>query len=442
MTATATPRHEAPAQPGAPSPAEAEALLREAHARRRRRWRVGLLLAAVVLLASAVAALTVTVAGGPATGRGAAPRQAPVPPRAGGAPTLAWVDNLGGVHVGDPLTGRQAMVTTAHADPELPLLSVDGRLFWVDTGCTYTPVSRCPYSITAGYSDPVVKEFVVASRKTRTLGRGEDVFSAGDDAVYVERPTVACPQSGVTCDPKAEQVVRVPLSGPGARRVLTVPAGWYVNTGAGYSAPLGVAGDIVVESAPATAIASPALGLWDPLTGGVTTLGHDWGVIDAHTGGNGTPGLLAWIPATCNGRPVCPLQITNITSGRTTTVGSPLPYGFDVGGAFSPDGSRLAVFVKANAGDVNPAMQLALVDTTTGSIRLIPGAKGNIGESVGWARWLPDGTRVLTGTFSDDYKVYNHFLLDTKTGAVTKVDFSRDINRDVNFSASGITRGG
>ncbi|HEY6427245.1 MAG TPA: hypothetical protein VIX84_08415, partial [Acidimicrobiales bacterium] len=128
MTATATPRHEAPAQPGAPSPAEAEALLREAHARRRRRWRVGLLLAAVALLASAVAALTVTVVGGPATRRGAAPRQAPVAPRSGGAPTLAWVDNLGAVHVGDPLTGQQAIVTTAHADPEEPLVSVDGRL--------------------------------------------------------------------------------------------------------------------------------------------------------------------------------------------------------------------------------------------------------------------------------------------------------------------------
>jgi WD40 repeat protein len=203
-----------------------------------------------------------------------------------------------------------------------------------------------------------------------------------------------------------------------------------------------VGGDIVVESAPATAIANPLLGLWNPATGKVTRLGHDWGVIDAHTGRDGAPSLLAWIPASCDGRPVCPLQITNITNGRTSTISSPLPYGFDVGGAFSPDGSRLAVFVKTNAGDVNPAMELALVDPASGSIRLIPGARGNIGESVGWARWLPDGTQVLTGTFSDDYRVYNHYLLDTTSGAVSKVDFTSDVNRDVNFSASQIGAGG
>jgi hypothetical protein len=100
------------------------------------------------------------------------------------------------------------------------------------------------------------------------------------------------------------------------------------------------------------------------------------------------------------------------------------------------------VFVQLVSGAYNPAMELALVDTTTGSIRLIPGAHGNIGESVGWARWLPDGTQVLTGTFSDDYRVYNHFLLDTTTGAVTKVDFSPDLNRDINFSASQINGAG
>jgi hypothetical protein len=220
-----------------------------------------------------------------------------------------------------------------------------------------------------------------------------------------------------------------------------VPTGGYVNTGAGPGAALGVGGDIVVESAPATAVWNPVLGLWDPRTGTVRTLGHDWGVVDTHTGRNGASDLLAWIPAACDGRPTCPLLITNLTSGRTITVASPLPYGFDIGGAFSPEGSQLAVFVKTNAGDVNPAMQLALVDPVTGSIRLIPGAQGDIGESVGWARWLPRGTQVLTGTFSDDYKVYNHYLLDTTTGAVTKVDFSSDRNRDVNFSASQIVGG-
>jgi hypothetical protein len=427
--------------PAAPPPHDAEALFREARARRRRRWTVGLVLAASMVLATAVAAVVVSVAPGPGTGRGGAPRHAPAPTPAAPDPTIAWVDYLGGVHVGDPLTGRQSIVTTAHADPTTPLLSLDGRLFWVGTGCTYEPVSRCPYAVNSGYSLPEVKEFVVASRTTTSLGRGDAVFSAGTGAVYIERPTVACPPAGTTCDPQAEELIRVPLSGARRRRVLTVPAGWYLNTGAGYSAPLGVGGDIVVESQPATAIRNPVLGLWDPGTGQVHTLGEDWGVVDAHTGRPGAPDLLAWIPAACDGRPFCPLQITNLTSGHTVMVTSPLPYGFAMGGAFSPDGSRLAVFVQKIAGYGNPAVELAIVDTATGSLRLIPGAQGDIGESVGWARWLPGATQVLTGTFSDDYKVYNHYLLDTRTGAVTKVDFSSDRNRDVNFSASQIDPG-
>ena len=83
-------------------------------------------------------------------------------------------------------------------------------------------------------------------------------------------------------------------------------------------------------------------------------------------------------------------------------------------------------------------MQLAIVDTATGALRLIPGVQGEIGESVGWARWLPGGTSVLTGTFSAEYRTYNHYLIDTKTNAVKLVDFSGDQDTDVNFSASTI----
>jgi hypothetical protein len=160
------PSHDAPDPPSAPSSGEAEALFWEAHARRRRRWRVGLWVAMVVVLAAAVAAVTASVSGGPATGRGAAPLRPPAPFPTGRIPTIAWVDYLGGVHMGDPLTGHQRIVTTAHADPTTPLVSVDGRLFWVGTGCTYEPVSRCPYSFTAGYGVPAVREFVLATRTT------------------------------------------------------------------------------------------------------------------------------------------------------------------------------------------------------------------------------------------------------------------------------------
>ncbi len=64
--------------------------------------------------------------------------------------------------------------------------------------------------------------------------------------------------------------------------------------------------------------------------------------------------------------------------------------------------------------------------------------QGEIGESVGWARWLPGGTSVLAGTFSSDYRTYNHYLVDVRTGAVKRVDFSSNRNLDVNFSSSTI----
>jgi hypothetical protein len=64
--------------------------------------------------------------------------------------------------------------------------------------------------------------------------------------------------------------------------------------------------------------------------------------------------------------------------------------------------------------------------------------QGEIGESVGWARWLPGGGSVLAGTFSSDYRTYDHYLVNVETGAVKVLDFSSDRNRDVNFSASTI----
>ena len=273
-------------------------------------------------------------------------------------------------------------------------------------------------------------------------GRGDAVFAAADGrSIFVERQHLDCPASAAArCDPNAEQVVQIPLEPGGSRHVFAVPTGWYVNAGDGFSNPISVVGGILVQSARPGVSATPArFGLWDPATGHIRPLGRDWGLIDAHTAAGGHSSLLAWLPSFCaDGRGCGVLEIADTGSGRTITVHSPLPYGFDIGGAFSPDGSRLAVFVKTNSGTVNPAMQLALVDTRTGSLRLIPGVQGEIGESVGWARWLPGGTSVLAGTFSSNYRTYNHYLVDVRSGAVKVVDFSSNPNLDVNFSSSTI----
>ena len=417
-----------------------EALFREARARRRKRWLLGAVFVAVALVA-ALLTMILTIGSTPPAQRPAVrPAASPgVPPNA--APLLAWVDYEGHLHIGNAETGTQSIVGQAKADPVIPLVALHGRLFWVGTGCAYEGISKCPYSDFGGVLPTQVKEFDPATKKTVSLGRGDALFAGpGGHSIDVVRKTLDCPASvHGACDPYAEQVVQIPLSRGGIRRTLTVPSGWYVNAGDGYANPMSVAGGILVQSALAQASSTPArFGIWDPASGKIRQLGRDWGLIDSHTARNGRSSLLAWLPGRCLAVESCDLRITDTGTGRTIDVPSPMPYGFDIGGAFSPDGTRLAVFVKTNDGGVNPAMQLAIVDTATGKLRLIPGVQGEIGESVGWARWLPDGTHVLAGTFSAQYRAYNHYLIDADTNTVKLVDFSSDQNTDVNFSASTV----
>jgi hypothetical protein len=121
-------------------------------------------------------------------------------------------------------------------------------------------------------------------------------------------------------------------------------------------------------------------------------------------------------------------------------VADPLPYGFDVGGAFSSDGTNLAVFVKTNSGDVNPTTQMAIVNTRDGKLRLITGSIANIGESVGWAQWLP-GSRTLLGgavagvNFTSSAFVDNHYVVNATSLSATPFTLVADRNLDINFSA-------
>ena len=81
---------------------------------------------------------------------------------------------------------------------------------------------------------------------------------------------------------------------------------------------------------------------------------------------------------------------------------SPSAGGFAVGGAFSPDGSRLAVFVNAPSGR---SARLALVDPATGGLRVARTPVLPLGVDYGWARWISDGGRLLAGTATGGYLV-------------------------------------
>jgi hypothetical protein len=55
---------------------------------------------------------------------------------------------------------------------------------------------------------------------------------------------------------------------------------------------------------------------------------------------------------------------------------------------------------------------------------------------------LPDGTQVLTGTYSDDDEVSGHYLIDRDLTRSPRWTSPPNPNRDVNFSASKIIGGG
>jgi hypothetical protein len=117
-------------------------------------------------------------------------------------------------------------------------------------------------------------------------------------------------------------------------------------------------------------------------------------------------------------------------------VRSPNRYGFTYGGlftsgAFSPDGTRLAVFLNANNPQDpyhKPLSELAIIDTRTGALHLIPAARLGTYEDVGWARWLPGGHRLIVGAQAGSYAV------DAETFSVRVLSFGP--GNDVNFSAT------
>lgn len=170
-------------------------------------------------------------------------------------------------------------------------------------------------------------------------------------------------------------------------------------------------------------------------------IGHDLNVIDTYTPPGARYSLLAWTPAGCTQR--CPLTITNTSTQGRLTVRSPNRYGLTYGGlfssgAFSPDGKRLAVFLNTTnpQGPYNaPHSVLAIVNTRTGTLTLVPAASLVTTEDVGWARWLPGSNRLIIGAEDGSYAV------DAVTLATRPFSFGspgEDINTsgDINFSAT------
>jgi hypothetical protein len=392
----------APPRPGAPG--TADALFAEARRRRRRRRLAGLAVV-LVLAAGAVAFLVAGPDGAPAApgagGRGARPVSAPGAALAG---SVAWVDYRARAHVGDLATGVQQVVARSKAYPAIPLVQAGGRLYWS------APVG----------ARGVVQELNPATGRVRSVGPGRGIFSVFASADGRQ----------VFFAPTDTRVVEVPARGSGARHEFTLPPGWYLP----YGGSTGIAGGILVESGSQTARAHTVMAVWDPNTGALKAIGRDMGVMAAATPPGGRNSLLAWLPARCPAGQNCPLRITNTATLATKTVRSPLHHGFAIGAAFSPGGNQLAVFVNRNSLGTG-AVQLAMVDTGTGAMRLAGEVRLGIGEDRAWALWLPDGRHLLTGGAVSSYAVTAATLSSRPLYFIHGRDHYIEASQDINYSA-------
>ena len=193
----------------------------------------------------------------------------------------------------------------------------------------------------------------------------------------------------------------------------------------------------MVHSVPPAKGGATTLAVWTPETGRVKVIGRNLDITDTYTPRDASYSLLAW---TSHGM----LGITNTSTLATLTVRNPRRYGFTYGGlfssgAFSPDGTRLAVFVNTtNPQDpyATPYSVLGIVNTTTGALRLVHATHLVTTEDVGWARWLPAGNRLIAGAEAGSYAV------NAVTLAARPFSFfgspRRDIETsgDINFSAT------
>ena len=326
-------------------------------------------------------------------------------------PLVAWFDAGGHLRVGDLGTRRQRVVAAADADPGTPLTVASGRVYWVNTG---------------GWA-PFVQDVELATGRVQDLGFGQSVFASADGRhVYIV---------------EADGLTEEPAAGPGAARQLTPPRGWYLPGDGGngpLDSPAAVGGGILVQSSDYQANPAPArLGDWNPQTGRVTVLGQavsaNFGIIAAVTPPGGRSGLVAWVPPGCRGW--CVIRIANTSTGAILTLRSPLRYGFALGGAFSPDGRELAVFVNRTPGGGGQTVQLATASTTTGVLRLVPRVRVVLGPPEDWLRWLPGSRQLIVGGADSSY------LVTAATGAAQPFNFSVSSAAEVNTSAVIVPRG-
>jgi hypothetical protein len=333
-------------------------------------------MALIVVLSAVVAVATVNWPHRPAGHEGGGMAPAGTGPGARSSVAAVWFDGIrlrvGYIHPGGRVTQRAGAEVNADL---LPLVQAGGRVYWVDPAGTFVPA--------LGHWSQVVRYLDLATGKIGT--------------------------------------------------------GWYLPGGdglpdVGSGEGLATANGIIVQSAESSAWRAQTLGVWDPRSGKVAVIGRELAVIGAYTPPGARYSLLAWLPAACPFPDNCLIRITNTATLSTRTVRSPLPGGFAVGGAFSPDGMQLAVFPQTAPRHTTPgSARLAIVSLATGAVRVARAPRLALGMDFAWARWLPGGTHLIVGAGTGPY------LVDSATlSARPLVAHGRNIgnSQDINFTAA------
>jgi hypothetical protein len=370
-----------------------EAIFEQARRRRKRRQLASAAAISMVLLAGAGIWLTVGGGGGTGAVRGghgdrpaATTAQSRSDAIARPAVRLAWIDQSQ-LYIGDPATGADHARPAIDVSATAALVPAGGQLYWTDASGDVGPI----------------RAYDVATGKIRLLARGASVFASPDGRhIYVVR--------------NDRTLLELPEDGSGRAAVLRVPAAWYLYGSAYQWFPLEgpVAGGIIVYSSK-YAERSPGRvseGIWNPATGRVRILGRGYLIEAAYTPPGSRYSLIVWTPPSRAFWQDYSMRITNTTTMATVTVRSPLHYGFVSSGApaFSPGGTQMVVFVRtAPLGSADGMSRLAIVNTRTGAVRVVPGTELFTSEDAFWAMWLPGGHQILAGAAGSSY------VVDTRT---------------------------
>ena len=215
----------------------------------------------------------------------------------------------------------------------------------------------------------------------RDIGAGDDVFAAADgQSIFV------------VADSQLEQrtVQGAIIAGP-----WPIPGGYNLTF-----PPRATSTGVLVEETANAFIRQ--LAEWHPSTGEIQPIGSHNRLIDTYIAPDGTTTIAR---TDCTTNFPCWLLLTDTSTGQTSRVDSPVPgNGFYGGGAFSPDGSQLAVFIATNRGSVNPAARLGIVDVASGDLRVIDKSDVPVGESYGYASWSPSGSWLFFDGLSNNVR--------------------------------------